>query len=120
MGKSNYVYFANARLIVRRFTKGPGECRRSDLRNNQKRQLIFAVQRQVLRDCRIRMFEFCEQAGVGEIEGMRVVPVVVGYLVQTVHDLGVAYFNGKFAAAVKTPRGEVDRTNDRSCAIGIE
>src|SRR5580704_493097 len=83
-------------------------------------QLIFVVQRQVLRNIRIKMFEFCEQAGVGEIEAMGVIPVVVGDLVQTVHDLRVADFYGKFTAAVKTARGEVDRTNDRARAIGIE
>ena len=63
-------------------------------------------------------FEIREQTLVREIERMRVFPIVLGDLVEALHDVVVVHFNGQFAAVVETAGREVDRAHDGAQTVG--
>ena len=67
---------------------------------------------------RVVLFEFGEEAFVGEIEWMGVLPVLLEGFVDASDDLGIVDRNGEFAAAVEAAGGEVDRADDGAFVIG--
>src|SRR5664280_2728163 len=79
---------------------------------------LLTLQRQVLDDIVVLGFEFGHQALVGEIERMRVFPVLVHDFVDPLDDMFVPHFDSKLATAVEATGSEVDGTDDRSHPVG--
>ena len=59
------------------------------------------------------VFQIGQQALVRQIKRPGIFPIVMNDIVQTIHDLIFADFNCQFTAAVKTSRGQVDRSHNR-------
>ena len=62
------------------------------------------VEHEFVRALAAALFEIGQQPLIGEVERMRVLPVVVRHLVQTLHDILVVDFDGQFAPVVEASR----------------
>ena len=80
--------------------------------------LCGGLESEVFGDVGVRLLEFGEEAGVGEIEGFGVFPVVVDDLADALDDVGVVDLDGEFAAAVEAAGGEVDGADDGALVVG--
>src|SRR5262245_50319439 len=85
------------------------------------RLLVFLCidgDRELLGDVGVPFLEIGSQPLVGEIERVRVLPVMLHDVVQPLGDVIVVHGNRQFAPVVETTRGEVDRAYDRPRAVG--
>src|SRR5947207_15941579 len=64
--------------------------------------------------------EVGEQSLVGEIQRVRVVPIVPRHIVEAFDDLLVPYLDGQLTAVVEAAWSEVDRSDDGGDAVGEE
>ena len=62
-------------------------------------------------------FEIGEQSLVGEIERVRMFPIMACDTVKPLNDILIMHFNSQFPPVVKTARSEVDRTYNSMQAI---
>ena len=68
--------------------------------------LMFACfDSKIFCNIRILFLELGKQAFIGEIEGMRVCPVLLERLVNTTGDVFIPHLNGEFAPAVEAAGG---------------
>src|SRR5690242_9723201 len=73
----------------------------------------FGVDAQHLRAALDAVFQVGEQPLVGEVERVRMLPVVSRDLMEATHDLLVADFDRQLAPSVETAGREVDGADDR-------
>src|SRR5882672_7204513 len=71
----------------------------------------FVIDREQLRTA-LDAVEIGQQSRVRKIQRMRMLPVVLGDLVQPIHDGSVAHLDRQLAPAVQTSGREVDRAHD--------
>ncbi len=64
------------------------------------------------------IFEVGEEAFVGQVERVRVLPVVPHHFLQAIHDVVVVHLERQLASSVQASRREVDRADERRDAIG--
>src|SRR6516162_9672914 len=81
---------------------------------------LTRVQREQLHDIRVPLFEIRHQSLVGEVERMRMLPVMMRHVVQTLYDVIVVHFDGQLAPVVKTAWADVDRAYDCPLPVGKE
>src|SRR5579872_4023179 len=81
---------------------------------------VNAVQSQFFCFVHLVLLELSEQPCVRQIERVRVLPVVVSNLRETVNDIIVSHFDGQLSAGIEAARREIDRSDDCSCVIGQE
>src|SRR6266404_6990231 len=95
--------------------------RRSTCRGSLLPFLLGAVgERQLLRRVLEAIREVRHQAGIREIQWMRLFLVALGDGVQPVHDRGIAHFDRELAPAVEASGRKVDGPHDGVDAIGEE
>src|SRR5215510_5135558 len=79
--------------------------------------MLADTQRESIRTREAAFFEIGQQPLIGEIQRMRVFPVVARNMVQSFHQMLIVHFDGQLAPAVKASWGEIDGTDDRALAV---
>ena len=82
--------------------------------------LCGGLEGEIFGDVGVGLLEFGEEAGVGEIEGFGVFPVVVDDLADALDDVRVVDLDGELAAAVEAAGSEVDGAYDGAVVVGEE
>ena len=82
------------------------------------RMLVIGAQDQLFRATPAFLLQIGEQSLVRQVKRVRVLPIVLGDLVQPRHHVVVIDFDGQLAPIVEAARREIDRADDGAQSVG--
>ena len=82
--------------------------------------VIFRIENKFFRSALATELQVFKQPSVGQVQFMRIFPIVFCNLVQSLDNFRIVYFNGEFSAVVKTSGGKIDRTDNSPATVGEE
>src|SRR5271165_1547574 len=82
--------------------------------------VFLRLDRQVLGDVLVLVFQLSQQSLVGKVHRARVFPVLMHDAMKTVNDVPIMHLDGKLAAAVEASRREIDGANNGADSVAEE
>jgi len=76
------------------------------------------VESQFLGRVDLVLLKFFEQAFVGEVEGMRMLPIMVNDLAEALDDFGTMNFDSEFTAGIEAAGSKIDGADDGAGMVG--